>query len=335
MVRASEAGDRLAVLRRAARGLQGKLRGLGEERGRLGRGGAGEGAESAARGGGAGEGAGPAAFPAGSPEEALRGLGPFPPALWDKVQAAPEAEFARTERWHGLGHDVAEINRLAAPLLADIGAAVRRPDLHARPAFVHHVMGLACDLAQVNVCADLLGLAEEVQTHCAAARLWGKATRGDPGALAEALGRAVRDPVRGLQGALQPLGDFGAVVAEVFPAVSLLYRLEELQATGALDIDQEFRPPAGCRGWEFLAHAGSTSGGVAGVCCSSPRRPSATSSGPSFSWWATRATGSQCSTTSLSPCGRRSSARCRTGRAPGTTPGPCWRRRGLTWTLRA
>ena len=196
------------------------------------------GAESAARGGGTGEGAGPADFPAGSPEEALRGLGPFPPALWDKVQAAPEAEFARTERWYGLGHDVAEINRLAAPLLADIGAAVRRPDLHARPAFVHHVMGLACDLAQVNVCADLLGLAEEVQTHCAAARLWGKAARGDPGALAEALGRAVREPVRGLQGALQPLGDFfGAVVAEVFPAVSLLYRLEELQATGALDID--------------------------------------------------------------------------------------------------
>jgi len=152
---------------------------------------------------------------------------------------------------------VAEVNRLAVPLLAAIGEAVRRPDLHARPAFVHHVMGLACDLAQVNVCADLLGLAEEVQTHHAAARLWGKAARGDPGDLAETLRRAVREPVRGLQGALQPLGDFfGAVVAEVFPAVSLLHRLEDLQATGALDIDQEFRPPAGCHGWEFLAHAG-------------------------------------------------------------------------------
>ena len=253
MVRASEAGDRLAVLRSAARGLHGKLRALGEERGARGLGRVGT---------VGGAGAGALAFPEGSPEAPLRSLGAFPGALWEHVQAAPESEYTRTKRWYGLGCDVAEFNRLAVPLLADVGAGVRRPLLRERPAFVHHVMGLVCDLAQVNICADLLGLVEEVQVHHAAARLWGKAAGGDgeprfsPVEFSEALGRATHEPVQGLQKALAPVGDFfGQVTAEVYPAISLLHSLQDLQATGALDIDQEFRPPAGCYGWEFLASA--------------------------------------------------------------------------------
>ena len=52
---------------------------------------------------------GATAFPECSPESPLHALGPFTEEIWARVQGAPEAEFARSERWYGLGLDLKKL----------------------------------------------------------------------------------------------------------------------------------------------------------------------------------------------------------------------------------